>query len=209
MTMRDVAVRGEGGFTLVELLIVMVITGVVMGGAYSVINQSMRTEQYSDQLRTVMDEGRISLERIRGELREARHVYRSPTCPDPDAECLNSHRLSFWVDADQDHDPVPAEQVHYCIRELGDDACVQPVAGGRYELVRWTEDPLAASTSPADARVIARTIVGADTPFVFDAEPSDTSHVTITYQLDTQLPRGPQQLEVSATVRLRNVPRSR
>lgn len=199
---------GERGFTLVELLVVMSITGVIMGAIYSVVTQSVRTEQYSDQLRTVMDEGRISLERVRGELREARHVYRVPTCPDPDAECLSSHRLSFWVDRNQDHVALSDEQVHYCIREIGTTACVQPVAGGRYELVRWTGDPLGATDSPADAQVIARTIVGADTPFVFDPEPSDASHVIITYQLDTQLPRGPQELEVSATVRLRNVPRA-
>jgi prepilin-type N-terminal cleavage/methylation domain-containing protein len=205
---RATTVAGERGFTLVELLIVMALTGIVMAGAYSVVMQSMRTEQYTDQLRSVMEDGRVSLDRIRAELREARLVYGIPTCAADAEECLSSHRLSFWVDRNQDHIAHPDEQVHYCVREVGATECVQPAQGGRYELVRWTGDPLTAGESPTGAQVIARTIVGAETPFVFDAEPSDTSHVTVTYQLDTQLPRGPQQLEVSATVRLRNVPRA-
>jgi prepilin-type N-terminal cleavage/methylation domain-containing protein len=195
----------EAGFTLVELLVVVALTGVVMSAIYGVVIQTMRTEQYTAQLREVMDDGRVSLDRVRMELREARRVHLDPTCPDAPDPCLESKRLSFWVDKNQDLVQQPDEQVHYCTREIGTSTCTHPEPGKRFELVRWTGLPSAVPEPPADAQIIARTIVGAKTPFVFNAAPPDTSVVTITYVLDTQLPRGPKELDVSATIRLRNV----
>lgn len=196
--------RGSGGFTLVELLVVMSLTGALMASAYSVVIQTMRTEQYSDQLRTIMDDGRTSIDRARMEIREARRIHVEPTCEDGEA-CTSSHRLSLWVDRNQDLVAQVSEQVHYCLREVGTTTCVPPSPGEHYEMVRWTGDPGTAEETPGDAQVVARTIVGATQPFALDASPPDTSAVTITYVLDTQLARGPGELTVSGTIGLRNV----
>ncbi|MGH3442634.1 MAG: PilW family protein [Nitriliruptorales bacterium] len=192
--------RTQQGFTLVELLVAMGIASVVGMAILTVTIQTMRTEQFTDQLRTVMDDGRTSLDRVRKELRAARKVYAEETCADPVAGCLTSSTLHFWVDQDQDGDQDPIEQVTYCIQEVGQDVCVDLAAGKKHELVRWTE-----ASSPSTAQVIARTIVGTTTPFEFDVSPEGTSVVTVTFVLDTQSARGPKELAVGATIRLRNV----
>jgi type II secretory pathway pseudopilin PulG len=204
MTRRGSPAR-EAGITLVELLVVIALTGVVVSALYGVLMQTMRTEQYTAQLRTVMDDGRVSLDRVRMELREARRVHIDPTCADVADPCLETKRLSFWVDRNQDLVQQATEQVHYCTREIGTSICVHPEPGKRFELVRWTGHPDDVPEPPADAQIIARTIVGAKTPFILNAPPPDASIVTVTYVLDTQLPRGPSELTVSATIRLRNV----
>jgi prepilin-type N-terminal cleavage/methylation domain-containing protein len=199
-------VRSQGGFTLIELLVVIALTSVVSASVVAVLMQTMRTEQYTGQLREVMDDGRVSLDRIRQELREARRVYLDPTCEGAPS-CDASSRVSFWVDSNQDHLQQVSEQVHYCLREIGTTECVDPELGKKFELVRWTADVQSpdAQTSPANAQIISRTIVGTTKPFSFNVSPPDTSVVTVTLVLDTQAARGPTELEMSSTIRMRNV----
>ncbi|MDX1746426.1 MAG: prepilin-type N-terminal cleavage/methylation domain-containing protein, partial [Halobacteriales archaeon] len=55
----------EHGATLVEMLVVMVILGAVSAAVFGLFYSSNRAYQFTSDVREVMDDGRISLERIR------------------------------------------------------------------------------------------------------------------------------------------------
>lgn len=183
--------RDQEGFTLVEMLIVMVILGVVTAVTTSAIITMSRSDQFTEEVRQVTDEGRVSMDRARKELRGGRRVLAGSTA---------SH-LYWWVDQNQNGEPEPAERVHYCAAPLDADTCVAPTAGtGEYRLIRYTDD------SGTDYRTLAATL---RQPAVFSGYASDlteTRTVSLRFVLDVrQDGRGPDQIELSGSVRLRNV----
>jgi prepilin-type N-terminal cleavage/methylation domain-containing protein len=188
----------EGGFTLVELMITVMIVGIVTTGITSVVISSLRTEQDQRQLQDVIDDGRLSMTRIRQELRAARRIHES-SGPD---------RLHFWVDQNQDALVQPEEQICYV---------VEPIGTARYQISRWAgavdpEDCAPGSMPPGESlRVVARTLVDPE-PFVaFTPEPGGiadppTREVSLLLELEVEAPRGPSSITVEGSVRLRNVP---
>jgi prepilin-type N-terminal cleavage/methylation domain-containing protein len=190
----------EGGFTLVELLVSMMILSIVLGGITSVVISTLRVEQTQQQLQEVVDDGRLSMTRIRQELRAARRIY----------EGSGGDRLRFWVDQNQDALVQPEEQICYV---------VQPVDGSnRWRIVRWShaEDP-GDCTPTADppagqtARTVAATLVD-PAPFVELSPPPGgiadppTREVSILLDLQVDAGRGPDSIQVEGNIRLRNVP---
>jgi prepilin-type N-terminal cleavage/methylation domain-containing protein len=190
----------EHGFTLVELLVSMLILSIVMGAITSVVISTLRVEQNQKQMQTVIDDGRLSITRIRQELRAARRVY----------EGSGGDRLHFWVDQNQDALVQPEEQICYV---------VQPVTGNnRWRIVRWTHaeepddcTPTASPPSGQTARTVAATLVDPE-PFV-ELSPAPggiadppTREVSIRLVLEVDAPRGPGAIEVEGSIRLRNVP---
>lgn len=204
--MTDPRSRSEGGFTLVELLVVVVLMGVIGAATLSVLVSTSRAETYTDELRTVLDDGRTSLARVRLELRAARLIDEDESGPSA---------VRFWVDQDQDSIQQPDELV--CYR-------VELVAGetDRWRLVRYEEPSPPAGTCESAApaatgQVIAQTL---RENAVFTYVPTDatdpgepittdglaTHTVTVRFVLDVDAGgRGPGQTEVTTTVRLRNV----
>jgi prepilin-type N-terminal cleavage/methylation domain-containing protein len=190
----------EGGFTLVELLVSMLILSIVMGAITSVVISTLRVEQNQQQMQTVIDDGRLSMTRIRQELRAARRVY----------EGSGSDSLHFWVDQNQDALVQPEEQICYV---------VQPVDGNnRWRIVRWShaeepEDCTPTATPPVgqSPRTVAATLVDPN-PFVELSPPPGgiadppTREVSLLLVLEVDAPRGPGAIEVEGSVRLRNVP---
>jgi Tfp pilus assembly protein PilW len=77
--------RGEGGFTLVELLLATTIGLVVVGGALTVFISGVRSEPRAASKVGAIQEGRITLDRITRELRQGLEV---PTTPAPSASQL-------------------------------------------------------------------------------------------------------------------------
>ncbi len=171
--------RTEDGLTLVELLVVMVMVGIIGAATTSVLISSQRTQQYSQQLRTVMDESRVTFERIHEELRQARQV-----------ELDQPDEIRFWVDANADGLRSLDEVVTYD---------VVPVSGvpDRWEVVRYTAD-----VGASGARVLVRTLRNAD-PFSYSPT---TDVIDMTFDLDVTTNRGPDVWTTSARVRLRNAP---
>lgn len=190
--------RDQSGLSMIELLIVILLLGVVGTAIFGILFTSNRAYTFSSDVREVMDDGRISLERIRRELRAGRRVYTAS----------NAAALHFWVDQNQDAIEQPQEQICYVVRSVEAD---------RWELTRWTVDLASCSAAaPAGARTIAATLRSADV-FTYDCgggtpcPPTDPAsndvvrEVTIGFQLDVRSASGPDILPVSATVRLRNV----
>lgn len=190
--------QSESGLSMVELLIVVLLFGVVGTAIFGVLFSSNRAYTFSSDVREVMDDGRISLERIRRELRAGRRVYSGST----------PSTLHFWVDQNQDAIEQPSEQVCYV---------VTPVETGRWELTRWTADLAScASAAPVGSRTIAATLRstsvftydcggGAPCPPTDPASDDVVREVTIDFLLDVRTAGGPDSLPVSGTVRLRNV----
>jgi prepilin-type N-terminal cleavage/methylation domain-containing protein len=198
--------EGESGFTLVELLVVMMILGVVGSAITSVVISTMRVEQNQQQLQDVIDDGRISIERVRRELRAVRRVYEFSEEADHPQD-----RLRVWVDQSQDALAQPEEEICFVVEEIPGG---QP---GQYQLVRWagavTEDDCAPGATPSgEARtIVARTLIDPNIFVEVTPEPGGvndppTREVTIRLELEVLSERGPGSTEVTGTVRLRNVP---
>lgn len=210
----------EGGFTLVELLVVMMLMGVIGAATTGVIISTLRTEQMQREMQETMDDGRIALQRIRGEVRAARQIFET-SCEPAITDCTPSTRLHFWVDQNQDGAQTPDEVVCYLTEPIGS-------TGEQFQLVRWTEATAGASgcdagTRPPDAQVVARTLLanldtdataGADVaaPFL-DLEPEPTTdpadeatrNIRVLLRLEVRSGRDYEPFEVESIVRLRNV----
>lgn len=197
---------GEQGFTLVELLVTILILGIVMTGITSVVISTLGTEQYQRQLQDVVDDGRVSLQRIRQELRGARRVLDSSS----------SDRLHFWVDQNQDALVAPEELICYV---------VEAISATQWQISRWADAEDATDCAPGaiptgqTARVVASTLISSNpsdptqtpTPFTFTPVPGGvndppTREVTIDLDLEVESARGPESVQVQASIRLRNVP---
>lgn len=194
--------RSEAGLTLVEMLVVLVILGIVGTATVSVVVATSRTQQFTSSMQEVIDDGRVSLARIRRELRTARRVLEG-SCESVSA-CDPSSRLHFWVDQNQNRSPEAVEFICYLTESIGT---------GQWQLVRWdgADTGCSAATRPARATVLAKTLVD-PLPFKdFEAEPTadpddaETRLVTVLLELEVLGRRGPDSVKVEATVRLRNV----
>lgn len=174
--------RADDGVTLTELLVTVSIMAVVGIATMSVLLSSQRTQQFTSQLRDVTEESRITFERVRKELRQARLI----DVADPD-------RITFWVDRNSDGLRATDEVITYQ---------VVPLAGvpDRWEVVRYD-----ASTGLAGARLLIRTL--RDTAvFTYDTAPPTTRVVDLRLALDVSTSRGPDVVTTTAQVRLRNAP---
>lgn len=207
----------EGGFTLVELLVVVLLLSVVGATTTGIVMSTLRTEQFQQEMQATMDDGRISLQRIRREVRAARQVYET-SCEPSTSECDPSTRLHFWVDQDQDQIATNSEKVCYLTEEI-------TAGSDQYQLVRWTHEvkDTCESPAPAGAQVVARTLVpnhdtdgdGTDdvaAPFLEfapepTADPSDppTRNVRVLLRLQVQTGRDFEHFDVESIIRLRNV----
>lgn len=191
--------RAADGFTLVELLVVMLVMGIVATGITSVVITTMQVENDQHALQQVIDDGRLSLTRVRQEVREARRVL-------PDSDTSSMH---FWVDRNQDALMQPDELICYAVDELE--------GSGRWRLARWdeAEDGCSGTDVPAGAQTLAATLVDPE-PFVEympeppaeDDDPTTppTREVSVLFDLEVVQEEELGSIQVSGSIRLRNVP---
>lgn len=201
----------EEGFTLIELLVVVLILGVVGGATFTVVLSAQRSQRFTEQVQDATNDARLSVERIRQQLRMSRLVTK-PSGPSG---------MRFWVDENQDGLQDVGEVLCYGTRE------VEP---GRYELVRWrdvvgsppvTGPNCSGFIPPADAAVLARTLRNLDIfqystapdGFTPMANPATTisndppvRRVDVKLEFDVSTSTGPQVFSTGTKVRLRNVP---
>lgn len=201
----------QAGFTLVELLVVILILGVVSGATFTVVLSAQRSQRFTEQVQDATNDARLSVERIRQQLRMSRLVTQ-PSGPSG---------MRFWVDENQDG-----------LQDVGEVLCygTRQVEPGRYELLRWRDvvgTPAANGTNcsgfvpPADAAVLARTLRNLDIfqystasdGFTPVANPATTisndppvRRVDVRLAFDVFTSTGPQVFTTGTKVRLRNVP---
>jgi prepilin-type N-terminal cleavage/methylation domain-containing protein len=178
--------RDEAGFTLTEMLVVMLLFGIIGTGITSVMLSTARTQRYQTQLSDSISQARVATERMRKELRGARQIYPQLPAGVPS----NATRVSFWRDANFDDLAQPAEQITY---EL-------VTVSGVGTLQRFT----AASATPIP--VATGLNVGASS-FSYDGAavaPDDTSVFRVVLTT-ASVPGGPAGLVFTETIELRNV----
>lgn len=98
--------NGEKGFTMVELLIVMVVSVILIAGMVGLIEMAMGQLTRSRALTTVTDSARRALTSMDRQIKQALQF--------DDAQCSSSV-ISFWADVDAD-DP-DADVEHYANAE--------------------------------------------------------------------------------------------
>lgn len=199
--MRNPGETSNEGVTLIEMLVVMVVLGLVMSAATAMIITTHRAERYQAEMQATIDDGRLSMARLRKEIREARRIF-------PDS---TGTELRAWVDQNLDTIPQAEELICYAVEQLPGGEV------GQFQIVRWTGASLpGCSPVPSSGTsVVARTLVNdlvAEPPFNdYDPPPStnpsdpDTRTVSLLFRLEVLNGRGPDTLLVEGTVRLRNV----
>lgn len=170
----------QAGYSLIELLVVMLILGVVGAAITTTTVSAFRTRTYQQQMADAQFEARLVFERVRQEVRAARRV-----------ESGTPDTVTFWLDEDFDGLQQPAELVTYQVVSTGEP--------GRFEVVRFDD-----AGGFANATVLA-SVLRNNQPFTYTLAPPDTRAVTMDFTYDVNTVNGPQALDVSATVRLRNV----
>lgn len=200
---------GEDGFTLIEMLVAIVILGVVAGATFTVVLSAQRSQRFTEQVQDATNDARLSVERIRQQLRMSRLV----TTPS------SASAMRFWVDENQDG-----------LQDVGEILCyaADEVETGRYELLRWRDvvgSPAVLGTNcsgfnpPADAAVLARTLRNLDIfqystaatgftaidPATITNDPP-VRRVDVKLDFDVFTSTGPDVFSTGTKVRLRNVP---
>lgn len=194
--------RDESGFTLVELLVVILLTGVIASAITGVIVSTLRVERQQQQLQDVIDDGRIAIERVRQELRAVRRVY----------EDSDERAMRVWVDRNQSGTVEDEEQLCFVVQHLPGG-----IEGEQYQLVRWShaeepEDCTPEATPGPNAQVLARTLTAPEaftdyTPGVpEDVTQPPVREVTVRMMLEVAGQPGSGEVAVTGSVRLRNVP---
>lgn len=183
--------HAEEGVSLIEVLVVLVLTSVVAATAFGVVMSVSNAEKFTDEYAHVVDDGRLSIDRIRRELREGRRVYASS----------DAHHLYWWADRNQDGLQQPDEKINYCVAPMASNTCETSSQTGKFRLIRWSD-----AESIADARTIAATLTSTDVFSNYAAEITLTRVVELDFALDVQDGgRGPEKIDMRASVRLRNV----
>ena len=201
----------QSGVTLIELLVVMVIFGVISTAITGVLITTQRSEQFQGEMQEVMDDARLSFQRIRREVRAAREILASScvsTATDANGDytgiCAPTGKLHFWVDQDQDAIRDPEEIICYFTEAIGTN---------QYQLVRWPNASAGCDSAnrPATVSILAQTLVD-PLPFVelFPlpyADPNRPATNTVLVSLDLEVVniRGPRSRLFESRIRLRNV----
>lgn len=181
----------QSGFSLIEVLVVMLITGVVATAAFTTLMSINRAEQFTDEYARVVDDGRWSLDNIRKELRGGRRVFDDST----------PQFLHWWTDQNQDGLQQPEEKIQYCVAPMTTNTCLTSSQTGKFRLIRWSE-----ADSISDARTIAATLTDSDVFSGYLTPKTGTRVVDLTFSLDVREGgAGPETVEMTASVRLRNV----
>jgi len=96
------AIGGQKGYTLIEIIIVIVILGIIGGISFQVVAYGVEAFKKSSARKDLYDQGRLALERMTRELRDAKELVE---CSDKSITFNKQHpsldgveEIRFWLD---------------------------------------------------------------------------------------------------------------
>lgn len=191
--------RGDDGFTLVEMLVVLVLTGVIGALCLAAVQSSARVFIHNDDENRGLRDARVILDRLARDVRESRGVVcdagladlSDPTSADP----LCAGHLQLWIDSNYDFIQQPTEVVTWRLQRADD--------GEHFDVWRivGTGAGGSAVTQHRQATsLIVRTLFTYDTP----SAPSNASIVNLQMQYDAEVGIGTDLRWATFSARLRN-----
>jgi prepilin-type N-terminal cleavage/methylation domain-containing protein len=189
--------RGQEGFTLVELLVVMVLTGIISGLVVAAVSSSARVFINNDDENRGLRDARVILDRLGRDVRESRGVVcdagladlSDPSSSDP---TCNAH-LQLWIDSNYDFIQQSTEIVTWRLQKSAD--------AEHFDVWRIEGTGVNAKKQRQATSLIVKTLFTYDTP----SSPKDASIVTLQMQYDAIVGIGTKIRNATFSARLRNV----
>lgn len=113
--------RGEGGYSLVELVVVMAILGVVVGGIVTVFTAGINADADQTRRYQAQEDGRLALNKIR------RDVHSS--CTDSTPATYNTWQSSVTLYMSADACAAGANSITWCATGSGNTYALMRVVG--------------------------------------------------------------------------------
>ena len=191
--------RDDSGFTLVELLVVMVLTGIIGSLCVAAVQSSSKVFIHNDDENRGLRDANVILDRLARDVRQARGVVcdggladlSDPTSTDP----LCTGHLQLWIDSNYDFIEQPTEVVTWRLQKDPD--------GIHYDVwrIQGTGAGGTSVTSQQEATsLIVRTLFSYDTP----TAPQNATIVTMQMQYDAMVGLGTDLRWATFSARLRN-----
>jgi prepilin-type N-terminal cleavage/methylation domain-containing protein len=211
--MRSDRMRDEGGMTVIELLVAMVLLGIVSALVLAGVQSAARVLTRADDENRGLQDAKVILDRLSRDIREARGVVcdaapPAPTDPVVDANGLPARcpdYVQLWIDDDSDYLEDPEEVVTWELSANAD--------GIHFDVWRCRGaldgDPCDGSTVGVERRLQASALVVRTLFNYADAsgnpvQPEDATLVRLKMDYDAIVGRGVDIKQASVSARLRN-----
>ena len=216
MSLRVAAFRDEGGFTLVEMIVVCAILATVMGGVMRLLMVGQQSATTTANKVDAQSNARMGIDRLIEEIREAGYLPAGPTCPGAPATPCPPYNYAFSAVSAQTATALTLQNDWNATGTIQAAAVTDPITGAQrgeqvvYSLaagqLRRQEIGIDAAPVVVAAGIISLAYTYLDQDNAITATAANIRTVTIT--LTTQQSAGQPQVTMVHSVRLRNRPTS-
>ena len=216
MSLRVAAFRDEGGFSLVEMLVVCALLGSVMSGVLGLLMVGQQSANATANKVDAQSNARMGIDRLIEEVREAGYLPAGPTCPGAPATQCPPYNYAFSAISAQTATALTLQNDWNATGAIDAVAVTDPITGAQrgeqivYSLaagqLRRQEIGIDAAPVVVAAGIISLAYTYLDQNNAITATAADIRTVTIA--LTTQQSAGQPQITMVHRVRLRNRPTS-
>jgi prepilin-type N-terminal cleavage/methylation domain-containing protein len=216
MSLRVAAFRDEGGFTLVEMIVVCALLATVMAGVVSLLMVGQQSATTTANKVDAQSNARMGIDRLIEEVREAGYLPAGPTCPGAPATPCPPYNYAFSAISAQTATALTLQNDWNATGAIDAVAVTDPITGAQrgeqivYSFaagqLRRQEIGIDAAPVVVAAGIISLAYTYLDQNNAITATAANIRTVTIT--LTTQQSAGQPQVTMVHSVRLRNRPTS-
>jgi prepilin-type N-terminal cleavage/methylation domain-containing protein len=214
MSLRVAAFRDEGGFSLVEMIVVCAILATVMAGVMRLLMVGQESATTTANKVDAQSNARMGIDRLIEEVREAGYLPAGPTCPGAPATPCPPYNYAFSAVSAQTATALTLQNDWNATGAIDAVAVADPITGAQrgeqivYSFaagqLRRQEIGIDAAPVAVAGGIISLAYTYLDQNNAITATAADIRTVTIT--LTTQQSAGQPQVTMVHSVRLRNRP---